>query len=327
LRIPTPVGGIPMHIDAAPSIVFAVLYGLLFPFIISRFFIPGRRSMLLINVILCTVERVVVYSLRATQALNPGRRTSSGLLIYLQLSFAQGFVQIAQDTIPLLRCLIVNASGGPHHLEPSRYRKQLDPAPEDLPSARKRVRIFTNIFNLVWLASTIPGVAGFTKYGKALHDQMVGDKLQELRYVSTGVALGLMLFTAAWISTVMVRMRSIDKGACRWLLLMLACMVVVCIYRLVVMQYHIPELLYTGAGSQQSAGAKAAFYLLHCLPEWIGSALLVVPNTRQRFQTGPWGDWRNFDGQKGCAEARKEATEKKRQKREEREAKNNAARV
>ena len=83
------------------------------------------------------------------------------------------------------------------------------------------------------------------------------------------------------------------------------------IYRLVVMRDTIPELLYTGPGSQQSTAARACFYIFHALPEWLGSALLVVPNTRQKFQTGVWGDWRAYDGQKGCTAARKEANEKK----------------
>ena len=88
------------------------------------------------------------------------------------------------------------------------------------------------------------------------------------------------------------------------------------IYRIIVMRDTIPALLYNGPGSQQSTAERACFYIFHALPEWLGSALLIVPNTRQKFQTGPWGDWRAYDGQKGCTEARKDAIEMKRKKRE-----------
>lgn len=75
------------------------------------------------------------------------------------------------------------------------------------------------------------------------------------------------------------------------------------------MKNRIPELLYTGEGSLQSRTAKICFYVLHCVPEFAASALLLVPNTRNDFQTGPWGDWRQFDGQKGIPEAIREARE------------------
>ena len=58
--------------------------------------------------------------------------------------------------------------------------------------------------------------------------------------------------------------------------------------------YHLAAL-HTWTDAQNTRGAKAAFYVLHCAPEWICAALLVVPNTRQYFKTGPFGDWRATD--------------------------------
>ena len=63
---------------------------------------------------------------------------------------------------------------------------------------------------------------------------------------------------------------------------------IVSVYRLVVMGDTIPDFLYTGPGSQESTTAKALFYVFHCLPEWMGAALLVVPNTRKCFNSGPF---------------------------------------
>jgi len=124
--------------------------------------------------------------MRASQALDPGRRSSIGLLKYLQLSYAQGFVQLAQDAVPLLRCLIINASGGPDRLEPRKYDDGEAPAEtvevrDDLPRVRFWIRRSTDLFNWVWMASTIPGIVGFLRYGSAVHDQKLADKLFNLR--------------------------------------------------------------------------------------------------------------------------------------------------
>lgn len=59
-----------------------------------------------------------------------------------------------------------------------------------------------------------------------------------------------------------------------------------------------------------SSGNKAAFYILHALPEWLITVVLVGYNLRKTFGTGPWGDYRWRD-----------ETEKEKQQRLEKEAK------
>ena len=59
-----------------------------------------------------------------------------------------------------------------------------------------------------------------------------------------------------------------------------------------------------------SPGNKAAFYILHVLPEWLTTVVLFAYNVRKTFGTGPWGDWRW-----------KDETEKEKQKRLKKEAK------
>jgi hypothetical protein len=48
-------------------------------------------------------------------------------------------------------------------------------------------------------------------------------------------------------------------------------------------------------GSFSSPGDKAAFYVLHVLPEWLATMLLFAFNTRRVFSTGLCGDWRFRD--------------------------------
>jgi hypothetical protein len=51
----------------------------------------------------------------------------------------------------------------------------------------------------------------------------------------------------------------------------------------------------TALGSLNSTGAKASFYILHVLPEWLSNVLLFSFNIRQMYGTGMFGDWRNED--------------------------------
>ncbi|EJD41812.1 hypothetical protein AURDEDRAFT_115271 [Auricularia subglabra TFB-10046 SS5] len=309
IRIPTPVGGTPIHIDAVPSIIFAVAFGALFPFIASRCFRRGAQSFLQIESTIFAIERIVVYALRATQALNPAKRASGGLLIYLQLSFAQGYISMAHDAVPLLRVLLVESTSPPDRIEPNNSIER-DPK-DDQPRTRFWVRRATDLLNWTFLAATIPNAVQGAKYKDALKNQDAGDKLMRFRYASTAVALVLIVVLGVWTTYAYFRVRNIRRGPCLRLLTLLGLMVPVSIYRLVVMKDTIPDLLYTGPGSQESGKDKALFYVFHCLPELFAAALLVVPNTRQYFGTGMWGDWRSADGQKGCTEARKEAKEKR----------------
>jgi len=91
------------------------------------------------------------------------------------------------------------------------------------------------------------------------------------------------------------------------------------IYRLAVMHNTIPFILYTGPGSLTSLTPKLLFYFLYESPCWLAVALLLIPNTRQDFQTGLVGDWRNKDGQKSFKQKRREKEEKREQQRRERE--------
>ena len=83
---------------------------------------------------------------------------------------------------------------------------------------------------------------------------------------------------------------------------------IVSVYRLFVMTDRIDSLTEPG-NALNKPSAKAAFYVLHIVPEWIAAVILLGYNTRQVFGTGPWGDWR-----------RKDETEEQRRKRIAKEA-------
>jgi hypothetical protein len=94
----------------------------------------------------------------------------------------------------------------------------------------------------------------------------------------------------------------------------MGCQAIIAVYRLVVMQSTTFAYEYPGPGSYNSAGAKAAFYTFHILPEWTVCAILGVLNVRQTFNTGPNGDAKWWDETPKEKEKREKKEEKKREK-------------
>lgn len=92
-----PVGGIPVSADLAPSIVFAILYALLLPNIIYNFFIkkPRAWNVIQISTVMFAVERIAWCIIRAVQAANPEKRTSGGLMNYVQATVGLGFIGVS----------------------------------------------------------------------------------------------------------------------------------------------------------------------------------------------------------------------------------------
>lgn len=61
LKFPSPVGGSPLALDFAPSILFAVLYASLTPLIIYRVVSPKSRSLILLGPSLMAIGRYVLF--------------------------------------------------------------------------------------------------------------------------------------------------------------------------------------------------------------------------------------------------------------------------
>ena len=56
-EFPAPVGGVPFPIDFAPSILFAILYGLMVPVVVFRMVHPRSRNGVLICTTVFSIER------------------------------------------------------------------------------------------------------------------------------------------------------------------------------------------------------------------------------------------------------------------------------
>ncbi|KIM45438.1 hypothetical protein M413DRAFT_442117 [Hebeloma cylindrosporum] len=300
VNFPAPIGGTSLPPDFGPSILFAVLYGLLVPLMAYRMFDRRSRSALLIGTISFSIERVVIFSLRAVQAHNESKRYSKGLATYMQISFGLGFIGIANDLVNLIRCLLVNATYGSERYSESPAASSkgglLSPPPEgtpDLPRVRFWARRFTDLLGPAFLAATVPGIIANSHYSKVFDDQNQADKTAKNRIISSAIALALTVLcisVALWGKVKLPRMHKRPVLVLGQLCILLS---IIPIYRLSVMHYRIDVL--RGPDPLNSSSAKALFYIFHVLPEWLAICVLISENVRKTFGTGLFGDWRGKD--------------------------------
>ncbi|KAL0956338.1 hypothetical protein HGRIS_002487 [Hohenbuehelia grisea] len=351
MAFPTPVGGASLPADFAPSVLFAILYGCLLPVMFWRAFQRRSWNLVVIGCIGFSIERVVVFALRASMANNDRRRHLAGLLTYTQVTFANGFLTIVQDLFKLVRCIMVNASYGTNTAfqapavagarraasrpiappasksarlfgtSPATYEEIIEMNPisevikegapyiEDHPRRRFWARRFGDAGALLFFAALIPGIVAHAHFGKDLRAGRNADKVMTLRYLSTAVALALVIVVIATVVWANMFMDRVSRPATRLILAISLCMLTVCTYRLSVMFNRSDSLVSTAPDALNSKSDKALFYLFHIAPEWLAIGLLFGYNVREICGTGPFGDWRHRD-----------ENEEERAKREQKEA-------
>jgi len=300
------------------------------------------------------IERIVIYSLRATQARNATKRLSPGLLTYQQISFGLGYIGIANDMINIIRCMLVNTTfsietyyqapaskdaplipkdgenniqayhkGSGEFLISGWQRERFTGKPRegdpDYAKRRATFRRLTGIAGLLFLAATVPGIIAHQHFGNLLKNTSQANSDYKLRYASSAVALLFILLTAAATVWAYVKLPRVRPKAVSMMLAICTLMTVISIYRLSVMYNWTDSesFLSTGPNTLNSSGAKAAFYILHALPEWLATVLLFSTNVRMVFGTGLFGDWRRRDE---TAEERAKREEKERRKAEKKAA-------
>ncbi|KAG9075769.1 hypothetical protein FS749_012525 [Ceratobasidium sp. UAMH 11750] len=140
------------------------------------------------------------------------------------------------------------------------------------------------------MASSIPGGVAGGKYSAARTDQSLADKNMTLLNVSSGVALGLELVTIVGCIAAALLVPEVDCKRC-WELAGLNLLILpVPIYRLCVLHIRTDNVF-----EPLSPSARAVFYIIHLLPEWLCVCVLLGTNVRARFNTGRWGDYELTD--------------------------------
>ncbi|KAF9568236.1 hypothetical protein CPC08DRAFT_757736 [Agrocybe pediades] len=302
VNFPAPIGGTVLPSDFAPSILFAVLYGLLLPLFTYRMYARRSRTLVLLGSGFLLIERIVFYGLRASQAHNDSKRFSGSLVTYMQVSYGLSYINIANDSIAYIRCLLVNPTFGSDNYKdsPAGHTKGgvCKPPPEgtpDQPRLRSWFRRLTGLLRVIFLASIIPAIVANTHYSNIFGNQSKADQTASLRYASAAVALAMcfvLIGIIAW-SVFKYPARSVSRRSAGIASLIIALMMVIAIYRLAVM--HVRTTSLAEPTPLDTPAGKAEFYVFHVLPEWSVLCLLYMINVRKTFSTGFAGDWRARD--------------------------------
>ncbi|KAI0663964.1 hypothetical protein C8Q70DRAFT_905702 [Cubamyces menziesii] len=312
-EFPVPIGGAPLPIDFAPSIVFVVLYALLLPIIIMRVLDRRARCIVLVGTAMFAIEHIVTFSLRAYASRNAGPRVSPTLEQYFQATFGGGFISIGQDVTNLFRALLVSTTfptaGSEAASPPSAHSagtsqgkapssQQLvcvaQEAHEDQPVLRKHIRTCFGIMSILFLAAVALGIVAGVDFKSALQSGANSDLVRQTRYASAGITVAFLACLLGITVYVLVAVPRVPKFPVLYLCIVCLLIMIVGLYRIGVTTHSTTSLLSTAPGSQNTTREKIAFWILHAAPEWISAAMLLGINCRRTFKTGFWGD-RNSD--------------------------------
>jgi len=257
------------------------------------------------------VERIVIFSLRAAQSHDVTARESKGMNAYMQSTIAMGFIAICQDVVNLLRTALVNSTLPSSDCNDSHLKKaisesstpslitfqvvEVDSTEEDRARRRFWYRRLSDLLYVGFLGALVPGITGNSDYGTAVEKPSEKTLVFRLRYASSAVALFFSMAlaaTAVWAAASVPRFR---KSAAYLTLFICTLFSITTIYRLGILWTETTSLISTAPGSQNTPGEKAAFYILHIVPEWISVLVLLSCNVRDVFGTGMFGDTRFRD--------------------------------
>ncbi|KIP06619.1 hypothetical protein PHLGIDRAFT_106791 [Phlebiopsis gigantea 11061_1 CR5-6] len=293
LSFPAPIGGVPLKEDFAPSIVFACAFAILIVVGAYRLAKPATRTLLILGPFLFSVERVVTWSLRASQARNPPENPSRSLTIYFQVTLAVGYISPLWGCIVhLLRCVFV-ATTQVHSREPEAQTSNYDdPAlQQDKPRLRFWYRL---VFGVVWLQQWLPvgtGTAMANLYVDAENNAKDAQGVQFcVRYITTITSLFLVCVLHLATVYAYIIARGKNRRPIIILFILVALLGAIADYDLIAITNWTTALSSTAPGSQNTHVEKIAFYIFRAAPEVLIAGSLLILEVRPMFGTGPWGD-------------------------------------
>ncbi|KAJ7275489.1 hypothetical protein B0H12DRAFT_1066331 [Mycena haematopus] len=330
---PSLVGGIALRAyDLPGAITFAVAYGLLLPVLICGLCKRGWRTAALCQVLGLAIERPIMFSLRAVVAAQPNTE-SPGLSEYMQLTFALGYLTIADILLKLLRTVLVNSTIGTPTSDaearpvavtelvstPSGFWKPTLPPPlppnVDDPQRRFWYRRWCEFLLALFLIALVIAVVA-TSHTWSPNELGWNRVIQALRYTSSAIGLTLILLEACTLLWAQKNVPRINQRAVRFLLVLSTILTIPPLYRLVVMHSTTQNISAPDHQAQNTQSDKAAFYVLHLLPEFIVVSILSFSNIRDICQIGFEGDERWRDETPKEREARERKEREKVQKKE-----------
>ncbi|KAJ6501612.1 hypothetical protein C8R47DRAFT_233833 [Mycena vitilis] len=290
------VGGAALRAyDFPASIVFAVSYSILFHVFFYRMLYRRSRTIMIVQPLGFSIERQVMYTLRAIAAWQSTE--SPHLTKYMQITFALGYLAVADTLSKIIRAVLVNSTNGTPTLDSEQSNHPLvqsHSSSRDDPQRRFWYRRWQDALATINLVAIVCAViAEIQVYAST--DTADNHRVQLLRYASSAVGLLQILAEVLMLLWALGYAPRVDQRAVRLLLVMTTLLMIPPIYRLVVMHNTTPDVAAKDHHSLNTAEDKAAFYVVHLVPEYIVVVMLCVYNVKEVFQTGNWGDlrWRD----------------------------------
>nr|GAT43636.1 predicted protein [Mycena chlorophos] len=316
MSLPSLVGGFAIRkYDLAPSIIFAVGYAGVVALLIYRACIARSRTAVVFEAIPFALERVAVFCLRAAASTIPGFE-QVGLSEYFQFTLAIEFLALANITSKLIRAVFVNTTNPPPEDEPESepnndstktltnppfiydvspgWAASSTPEDDDV-KRRKRYRTVAGLqVLLLYLPAFALAIVATDIYPEANH---VAKNLaiQRLRYASTIIGTILVAWELVDLFVSRLRVPRVDTRAVHYLLAIVSLLLFPSIYRLCALRQTTPDVTALTHAAHNTASDKAAFYIIHVLPEWLVVVLLSVFNAREICNLGLKGDFRLKD--------------------------------
>ncbi|KZT71040.1 hypothetical protein DAEQUDRAFT_157714 [Daedalea quercina L-15889] len=321
-KFPAPIGGVPNPHDLAPSVVFAVAYAVTIPLVVYRVASKKSRNFFIMGTAVFTVERIVDFIFRALEAEKPNLRTTTLWVDWLQGVYATGFISIAGDVSGIAYVFLIKSTRGSdpvteqvcpsgadevrgQGLESSTDEERALPKPFDSQAALKggvlepisvsevledepRRRVWIGRLGILALVLRFTAIGLGAVYGGLYYFATVSSTLavvaQWIRYASDIIAvLFLQLIETAIIWVMFTRPRRVARWPALFLLGLCLLLSVPALYRLAAMASYTDSLLSMAPGSLNTSDAKAVFYVLHILPEWIAGTMLLAVNVKQMY--------------------------------------------
>ncbi|KZO95608.1 hypothetical protein CALVIDRAFT_564653 [Calocera viscosa TUFC12733] len=271
--IPAISGGIPDSSDFAPSILFTVLYVLLFPLIIYRAFqytTPWTLIFASVRLALFASIRIATFILRAIEA----HQTQEGIpspqiipFVVEQIFLGIGFIVLATNLVSLVRS----------HLS----REDVARTQGEIALAQ-RFGFVGTIMILGLLASIVLGIIAGSEYSGAISDPSVAARTKTERLISSILTLVAMGLAALLSAHMLLQHPSLPRTSSAYLL-GLACLI------LVIPAYRISTLASSTnptVAQLLSTQTKAEFWVLQVTVEWVSLVLLSAVDIRIWFGAG-----------------------------------------
>jgi len=304
VQFPSPIGGVPFDLDFIPSIIFAAAYGIISIGAFYRLARSASRTLVVLGTLAFTVERVVIYALRAKQAHTPSEDFDANLTKYWQISYAVGYLSVYSDLNNCLRCLFVKSTmgstsslltqnnGSAEYLDASNmsHGGYGSPADEDQPRARFMYRRFFGFSQIFFFIPLILGIIAGYNYVPGETNSSTASMVQTFRYATSLIAFFFILSLQLLSLYGYFSVPRIRKSSTLVAFAIASLLNVVSFYRFVVMRFHTTSLTSMAPGSLNSTQSKTTFYIFHAFPEFLAAAIILNINVRERFSTGLIGD-------------------------------------